>query len=136
MIKKISNGLIALTFLATMFSIARAGDRTKEAVGDIGPAWVSGIAVTSGTAVTLSSAGSGNYNCLDYFHVSSTNTYTVYILNGNTTAYSLTFPSTITHDPNFNPPLCGSAATSMTLKVIPSASSTTINTSYKGMVGR
>lgn len=129
--------IIFLVLIGFGFISAHAkGDRQKEAAGELGPVAVAGISLTTGTAILIAAAGAGQYNCLDYFHVSSSNTYTAIILNGNTTSYQVTFPSTMATTPVFEPAFCGSANTAMTLKVTTSASSTTINSNYKGFVGR
>lgn len=125
--------LLLITAVVLMSSLAHAGGREKDSIADIGPASVT-LAVS--TNIVIPAAGSGLSNCLDYVVPTSSATFQFYILDGNTTDY---YERVQTNSPNprrFEPPFCGDANTTMTLKttIITTGVETTVN--YKGFKGR
>lgn len=112
--------IIALA-LALSFSVVKA-----EVTDLIGPAYT-----TSNT--TLAAAGTDERNCLDYAVWSSTNTITVFVLNGNTTFYSNTVAANTPHAyPPNGEDVCGDLNSTMRINSSASPASTTIHTNYKG----
>lgn len=134
--KKIFLALFFLTGLS--LDIGAGSGRLRESAGDLGPASQASLLIgtTSYNTITLSASGAGTRNCLDFFVAFSSNIYTAYVLDGNTTNYTLTYPANTVLDKNFFPEFCGSLNTAMTLKVTAAVSSTTATINYKGFVGR
>lgn len=106
----------------------------KEPAVNIGPTSYSTNTVNVGS--TIAAPASGYYNCIEWAVFYSTNAHNIYILDGNTTAYSLlTYTASSPHQVQFQRGLCGTAATAMTVKDV-STLGTTVTVNYKGFVGR
>lgn len=130
--------IAAIILITGFYGFIRAGDRSKDALAEILPATQSTLllSATSFNNVVISTPPAGTSVCLDYFTAFSTNTYSVYMLNGSATTYFMTYPGTMVHDKSFIPPVCSSATTNMTLKITTSVSSTTATINHKGYIGR
>ena len=129
----------ALFVLLMLLPLSAFGRNDIEFTGDIGPTFSSVYVTNIGTGPALGTAAastSGDKNCLEYVTALATGAFTVYILNGNTTSYQMTYAASQVCDKIFYGYFCGSANTAMTIKAAPSASSTTVHLNYKGKTGR
>ena len=121
--------LLSITILLFSISVIMAG-RKYQIQSNIGPAYAT-------TTVSLSAGGTGAYNCLEYLVVRSTTNFNVLVLNGNTTFYQVSSSSSTEHQAPFSndTPLCGSANTSMDIKMT-GIGNATPDISYSGFVGK
>lgn len=120
---------IILFVLLAMPSLCFGKDR-YELESLIGP-----TLTTSSATVTISAAGSGKVNCLDYIVSNSTLAYVVRVLNGDTTSYTITHAANEEFNQMFIQPHCGSANTQMRIKLTPTSGRST-ELIYQGFVGR
>jgi len=108
-------------------------DRKHQVLSDIGPATVTSTTTSNG--ITISTPTS-SFNCLEYIVVRSTNAYTLSVLNNETTFYQITKAASEEHLAPFSvSPICGSFATKLQIKAIPTSGSS-VELNYKGYVGR
>jgi hypothetical protein len=125
---------LIVAFLISIASMAHADNSRKQTyAADIGPAQISTTVVTGASFATPNSNQS---NCLEYAVFSSSSIYTISILDGNTTDYSLTVGAAVVHTAPFHEPFCASRGASLRINVVPTSAQATYQLNYKGFVGQ
>lgn len=128
-------------FLAFMAVSVRA-DRTwrYDIQSAIGPVSYSTQPVAlSYTSTTIAAPGAGLRNCLTSLVVTSTNSYTPSILDGQTMAFNGMTSSSVTLTNlswSFQDPFCASAGNALVIQSTAAANGTTTKYNYQGFVAR
>lgn len=127
--------LVSLLMILAV-GLARAENPRYTIDSNIGPAVVT---TTTTPQVSIAAAGAGKRNCLTYVIANSTNTYTLRVLDGNTTSYQVTMGASAKTSDLFGVtnPFCGTANTAMSISLTMGvAATTTMEVNYSGFVGR
>lgn len=125
-----------ITILAAAMLAATAyadNSRRQTYAADIGP-----TSATSNTLTlaTIAAPASNQRNCLEYAVFYSSSPYTLYILDGATTNYTLTLAAAAVHQPPFDEPVCASKGAALVIQSSETVVGASGRVNYKGFVGQ